>query len=99
MLCGPAFEQTVMPHGTTAVVTDPHEISNVAGTEGLEFMLETTKNLNLSVYFMLPSCVPATDLDESGAVFGSRTITAVLSKSTGFGTCRAYEFIRNNLRR
>lgn len=68
MLCGPAFEQTVMPHGTTAVVTDPHEISNVAGTEGLEFMLDTTKNLNLSVYFMLPSCVPATDLDESGAV-------------------------------
>ena len=41
MLCGPAFEQAVLPHGTTAVVTDPHEISNVAGTAGLDFMLET----------------------------------------------------------
>lgn len=68
MLCGPAFEQAVLPHGTTAVVTDPHEISNVAGTAGLDFMLETTKDLALSVYFMLPSCVPATGLDESGAV-------------------------------
>ena len=68
MLCGPAFEQAVLPHGTTAVVTDPHEISNVAGTDGLDLMLETTRDLTLSVYFMLPSCVPATDLDESGAV-------------------------------
>ena len=47
--------------GNKFVVTDPHEISNVAGLEGLDFMLETTKNLTLSVYFMLPSCVPATD--------------------------------------
>ena len=68
MLCGTAFEQAVLPHGTTAIITDPHEISNVAGLDGLEFMLETTKDLTLSVYFMLPSCVPATDLDESGAV-------------------------------
>ena len=68
ILCGPAFEQAVLPHGTTAVITDPHEISNVAGTDGLDFMLETTKDLALSVYFMLPSCVPATALDESGAV-------------------------------
>lgn len=68
MLCGPAFAQAVLPHGTVAVVTDPHEISNVAGTAGLEFMMETTKDLDLSVYFMLPFCVPAADLDESGAV-------------------------------
>ena len=54
MLCGPAFEQAVLPHGTTAVVTDPHEISNVAGLEGLDFMLEATKNLTLSVI----SCCP-----------------------------------------
>ncbi len=67
MLCGPSFEKEVLPHGTTTIITDPHEISNVAGLEGLDFMLETTKDLSLSVYFMLPSCVPATDLDESGA--------------------------------
>lgn len=74
MLCGPAFEEAVLPHGTTAVITDPHEISNVAGTDGLDFMLETTKDLSLSVYFMLPSCVPATDLDESGAVLGAEEL-------------------------
>lgn len=74
MLCGPAFEQAVLPHGTTAVVTDPHEISNVAGTVGLNFMLETTRNLKLSVYFMLPSCVPSTALDESGAVLDAKEL-------------------------
>lgn len=74
MLCGPAFEQAVLPHGTTAVITDPHEISNVAGTDGLDFMLETTRELALSVYFMLPSCVPATALDESGAVLDADTL-------------------------
>ena len=68
MMCGPAFEKAVLPHGTTAVITDPHEICNVAGEEGLQFMLDTTEQLKLSVYFMLPSCVPATNLDESGAV-------------------------------
>lgn len=74
LLCGPAFEQVVLPHGTTAVITDPHEISNVAGTDGLDFMLETTKDLTLSIYFMLPSCVPATDLDESGAVLDAEQL-------------------------
>lgn len=62
------FEKTVMPHGTTTVVTDPHEIANVAGTQGIDYMLAATEALRLSVYFMLPSCVPATGLDESGAV-------------------------------
>ena len=74
MLCGPAFEQAVLPYGTTAIITDPHEISNVVGLDGLEFMLETTKDLTLSVYFMLPSCVPATDLDESGAVLDAEQL-------------------------
>ena len=74
MLCGPAFEQAVLPHGTSAVITDPHEISNVAGTVGLNFMLETTRNLKLSVYFMLPSCVPSTALDESGAVLDAKEL-------------------------
>ena len=61
------FERAVVPHGTTAVITDPHEITNVAGEAGIRFMMQSAKKLNLDVYFMLPSCVPATDLDESGA--------------------------------
>ena len=61
------FERAVVPHGTTAVITDPHEITNVAGEAGIRFMMQSSKKLDLDVYFMLPSCVPATDLDESGA--------------------------------
>lgn len=62
------FERAVLPHGTTAVVTDPHEIANVAGTEGIEYMLRETEGLLLDVYVMLPSCVPAAAMEESGAV-------------------------------
>ncbi|MFR9067535.1 MAG: amidohydrolase family protein [Faecalibacterium prausnitzii] len=100
MLCGPAFEQAVLPHGTTAVVTDPHEISNVAGTAGLDFMLETTKDLALSVYFMLPSCVPATGLDESGAVLEAEQlrpyyqqprVLGLAELMNSYGTVRADE--------
>ena len=61
------FERAVVPHGTIAVITDPHEIANVAGTAGIRFMMQSAQKLGLDVYFMLPSCVPATDLDESGA--------------------------------
>ena len=61
------FERMVLPHGTCAVITDPHEIANVAGTAGIRYMLEATKHLLLDVYFMMPSCVPSTALDESGA--------------------------------
>lgn len=61
------FERAVVPHGTAAVITDPHEIANVAGTAGIRFMMQSAQKLELDVYFMLPSCVPATDLDESGA--------------------------------
>lgn len=68
MLSPSEFAKAVIPHGTTAVITDPHEIANVAGTDGISFMLEASKGLPLDVFFMLPSCVPATPLDESGAV-------------------------------
>ncbi len=67
-LVSPAeFVKAVVPHGTTAVVTDPHEITNVMGTDGIEFMLQATEGLPLDVFFMLPSCVPSTPLDEAGA--------------------------------
>lgn len=56
-----------LPHGTTTVITDPHEIANVCGTDGIKYMLEMSEGLPLSVYVMLPSCVPATPFDESGA--------------------------------
>ena len=68
------FERAVVPHGTIAVITDPREIANVAGTAGIRFMMQSAQKLDLDVYFMLPSCVPATDLDESGAELLARDL-------------------------
>ena len=58
------FAKIASIHGTTAVVTDPHEIANVCGIDGIKYMLEKTKNLPISVYAMVSSCVPATEFDE-----------------------------------
>lgn len=66
MMTPAEFAKSVIPHGTVAVVTDPHEIANVAGEDGISFMLENSKGLPMDVFFMLPSCVPATPLDEAG---------------------------------
>ena len=66
-LVSPAeFARAVVRHGTTTVITDPHEIANVMGVEGIRYMLQATEGLPIDVHFMLPSCVPATPLDESG---------------------------------
>ncbi|MBQ6877209.1 MAG: adenine deaminase [Oscillospiraceae bacterium] len=68
-LASPAeLAKALLPHGTTTVVCDPHEIANVMGTEGIRYILEATENLPIDVMVMIPSCVPATSLDESGAV-------------------------------
>ncbi len=68
MLLPAELARICVPHGTTAIVTDPHEIANVCGTAGIDFMLQTSEGLPMTVYVMLPSCVPATPFDESGAV-------------------------------
>lgn len=68
------FVKATMSHGTTTVITDPHEIANVMGTDGIEYMLQATENLPVDVLFMLPSCVPATALDEAGAILDYRAI-------------------------
>ena len=74
MVSPPEFVKAVLPHGTTTVVTDPHEITNVLGTDGIEYMLQATEGLPVDVRFMLPSCVPATPMDEAGAVLDYRDI-------------------------
>ena len=68
------FARAVLPHGTTTVITDPHEITNVMGTDGIDYMLQATEGLPVDVRFMLPSCVPATPMDESGATLDYRAI-------------------------
>lgn len=61
------FSNVVLPHGVTTVVADPHEIANVSGTAGIDFMLEASEGIPLEVLLMLPSCVPATPFENSGA--------------------------------
>ena len=74
-LVSPAeFARAVLPHGTTTVITAPHEITNVMGTAGIDYMLAATEDLPVDVRFMIPSCVPASPLDESGANLDYRDI-------------------------
>ncbi len=74
-LVSPAeFVRAVIPHGTTTVITDPHEITNVMGTDGIDYMLCATEGLPVDVRFMIPSCVPASPMDESGANLDYRDI-------------------------
>ena len=68
MLTPYQFAKAALPCGVTTIVTDPHEIANVCGAKGIQYMLDATERLPLNVYFMLPSCVPATDFEDSGAV-------------------------------
>jgi len=68
MLSIPEFAANVLPHGTTAVVADPHEIANVLGVDGIRYMLDSSANVPLRVFVMFPSCVPATPFETSGAV-------------------------------
>jgi len=73
------FARAVLPHGTTTVIADPHEIANVLGLHGISYMLKATKDLPLGVYVMAPSCVPATHLETSGAKVSSEDIVQVLT--------------------
>jgi adenine deaminase len=78
MLTPSNFARAVLPHGTAAVVTDPHEIANVAGLDGVRFMISDSEASPLGVYFTAPSCVPATHMETSGAVIGVDEIRQLL---------------------
>ena len=74
------FAKIAVRHGTTSVVCDPHEIANVSGIEGIEFMIENASQVPFNFYFSAPSCVPATDFETSGAVLDSSDIEYMLQK-------------------
>lgn len=78
MLTPYQFAQAALPCGVTTVITDPHEIANVCGTAGIKFMLEATEDIPLNAYIMLPSCVPATDFEDSGAVLTAEDLQPFL---------------------
>ena len=80
LLSPPVFAQAVAPHGTCAVISDPHEIANVLGLSGIEYMLACSRDLPVTCYFMMPSCVPATTMATSGARLGAVDVGAMLAR-------------------
>ena len=89
------FCKAVVPHGTTAVVADPHEITNVLGKTGFNYILEASKGLPLDMYLMVPSCVPATPFDESGAEITYEDVDQLLAKPGVIGLAEMMNFPRS----
>ncbi len=86
------FCKAVIPHGTTAVISDPHEITNVLGEEGFYYMLEASEGLPLDVYLNVPSCVPATPFDETGAIINSQNVLNLIKNSRVIGLAEMMNF-------
>ncbi|MDQ0428734.1 adenine deaminase [Planomicrobium stackebrandtii] len=86
------FSQVVLPHGVTTVITDPHEIANVSGTAGLEFMLKDSEASLLDIKVMLPSCVPATLFETSGAKLSAEQLAPFLDREQVLGLAEVMDF-------
>ena len=92
LVCPGAFARAVLPHGTTTVITDPHEITNVMGTDGIDYMIAATEGLPVDVQFMIPSCVPASPMDESGANLDYRDIDSFFDHPRVLGLAEMMNF-------
>jgi adenine deaminase len=88
----PEFARAVVPHGTSAVVCDPHEIANVLGLEGLRWVVDTSRGLPLDVFVMASSCVPATAMETAGASMGPDEISAALREERVVGLAEVMNF-------
>ena len=86
------YAEVVVPHGVSAIVTDLHEITNVKGLEGAKYMLDSAKHIPLDLYFMVPSCVPATPLETSGARLTAEDIASALSWENTIGLGEVMNF-------
>lgn len=87
------FAKAVVAHGTTTVITDPHEIANVMGIDGVEYMIQASQNLPIDVHFMMPSCVPATEIDESGAELDCKEIDLYLDNKKVLGLAEMMNYV------
>lgn len=87
------FAKAVVAHGTTTVITDPHEITNVMGIDGVEYMIQASQNLPIDVHFMMPSCVPATEIDESGAELDRKDIDLYLDNKKVLGLAEMMNYV------
>lgn len=86
------FSQVVLPHGVTTVITDPHEIANVSGTAGLEFMLKDAESAMLDIKMMLPSCVPATPFENAGARLSAEDLLPFVGHDSVLGLAEVMDF-------
>ncbi|WP_290921087.1 adenine deaminase [Halodesulfovibrio sp.] len=86
------FAKCVLPYGTTTIVADPHEIANVCGLEGIRYMLDASKDLPLNVRIMLPSCVPATPFENSGAVLEAKELSELIDHEGVHGLAEVMNF-------
>ncbi|WP_299091260.1 adenine deaminase [uncultured Metabacillus sp.] len=86
------FSQLVVPHGVTTVIADPHEIANVSGSKGIQFMIDTAKNVPLNIYFMLPSCVPATPFENAGARLSAEDLRPFYENENVIGLGEVMDF-------
>jgi adenine deaminase len=92
MLVAPEFVRAVVPHGTGAMVIDPHEYANVLGLDGIRYVLESTKNLAVDFFIMLPSCVPATHLETAGAKLTADDLKLMISDKRIAGVAELMNF-------
>jgi len=92
MLRIPEFARVVVPHGTTTVVADPHEIANILGLDGILYMMESSKGSPLAVYFMLPSCVPSTELETAGSRLMSYDLSPLLREDWVVGVAEMMNY-------
>ncbi len=92
-LCVPSqFAAAVLPHGVTTVITDPHEIANVAGVAGIRYMAEASRGLPLSVIMMAPSCVPATRMESNGAQLEAADLEPLLAEGIVHGLAEVMNY-------
>ena len=92
MVTVPEFARAVLPKGTTSVVIDPHEIANVLGREGIRFMAKSAKGVPLNVFVMVPSCVPATHLETSGATLKAADLKPLFNEPWAVGLAEMMNF-------
>jgi adenine deaminase len=92
MVTIPEFARAVLPNGTTTAVIDPHEIANVLGQEGIRFMAESARGIPLNVFIMIPSCVPATHMETSGATLKAADIKPLLKEPWALGLAEMMNF-------
>ncbi|WP_368658184.1 adenine deaminase [Metabacillus halosaccharovorans] len=86
------FSQVVVPNGVTTVIADPHEIANVSGKTGIQFMIDSAKNLPLNIFFMLPSCVPATPFENAGATLSANDLREFYQEDNVLGLAEVMDF-------